>query len=803
MLYSRFAKGAKTTYTAGPFLYSLYRTLFETRGKAIGMSGSSRFRVVLSGDSAGGNIATAVMLKILEYPQPHIRAAFSAINSRPPPLPKPLCMILAYPSLNFSFTAWMRPDHLRVLKAQSEVNLQNLQAQAGTDKQAGRKGSPLRPRSRSRSRTASQSKLGPAGQSRSADVEKKQPHGFANKAQAQSPRAQSYLPLASQAELHLADRARFADAEPASDDPGSPAVGSVVDAQEQENRIWEKPDSWYTDEQDERQRELAESQQKADAEMNEKRKKTAVGTRLTMTSMSGYFQDRILSQSMMRAMAILYIGPRKQPDFEHEYLLSPVVAPARLLAEFPPVLFICGEKDPICDDTVVMAGRIREAKLAKQAEIKRRRAGASARFGEGLRMSVGGTHAEEPLDPIEEEDVEDWVQMRIIASVSHGLLQMSALWPEAKHIISFICAWVVDSFEDESERLEELRQQDLERRRADGKGPLPNKAHTLPAPTTETGLRSSRASGETQTERPLGSAVLPQYEDVEADDEADEPLSFTPKRMRSPSTQSMRPSPRVDLPRSPLSNSQRSPGASETHTEASRTSARDSATGDKVLEVPAVAALRRAEAEEGNSSAQSGTPASSASGKSRTRPSSFSDVAKARAGLLLRTSTDGAAPPSEADVLQDSPHSSTTTSSGLGLSRSSAPGSRGNFRRSSFAGSGAVKSSVELGDHESLGRSRSPNAALAGGRRTSRGPGAGLNGGQGGIGMDERTRGLLVNEGSLLQRRRDEAISSLGQSAVHSSSDEGEGNEDGEETQESHIVDEKDGAVRGRRDRRD
>lgn len=107
------------------------------------------------------------------------------------------------------------------------------------------------------------------------------------------------------------------------------------------------------------------------------------------------------------------VGPRQQPDFDNDYFLSPIVAPSKLLAEFPPVLFTCGEKDPICDDTVVMAGRIRQAKLARQAAIKRR----GAPFGEQLRMSGSATLEED-------DDVDDWVQMRIIEGWSHGYLQV-------------------------------------------------------------------------------------------------------------------------------------------------------------------------------------------------------------------------------------------------------------------------------------------------------------------------------------------------------------------------------------------
>ncbi len=175
---------------------------------------------------------------------------------------------------------------------------------------------------------------------------------------------------------------------------------------------------------------LQEAAEAADIRSKDQ-KRAPFNTRLTVTSMAGYFQDRIITQGMLRAMAILYVGPRRQPDLDHDCFLSPVVAPAHLLAEFPPVLFICGEKDPLCDDTVVMAGRIREAKLAKQADLARRRAMASARFGEGLRTTPIASTARSslPVDPIEQESPEDWVQMRINEGWSHGFLQMSSLSP--------------------------------------------------------------------------------------------------------------------------------------------------------------------------------------------------------------------------------------------------------------------------------------------------------------------------------------------------------------------------------------
>ena len=97
----------------------------------------------------------------------------------------------------------------------------------------------------------------------------------------------------------------------------------------------------------------------------------------------------------MRAMAILYIGPHRNPDFQSDYQLSPILAPDRLLAQFPPLLMTCGEKDPFVDDTLIFAGRVREAKRARRAELERIIAGKSSQFGEGLRMS---THADDDDD---------------------------------------------------------------------------------------------------------------------------------------------------------------------------------------------------------------------------------------------------------------------------------------------------------------------------------------------------------------------------------------------------------------------
>src|ERR1700733_7521613 len=122
----------------------------------------------------------------------------------------------------------------------------------------------------------------------------------------------------------------------------------------------------------------------------------------------------------MRAMAILYIGPHRNPDFTTDYHISPILAPSHLLAQFPPLLMQCGEKDPFVDDTVIFAGRVREAKRARKAELDLALTGRRARFGESLRMSstepmVSGDCSKTALikerEKLANQSEEDWVQM--------------------------------------------------------------------------------------------------------------------------------------------------------------------------------------------------------------------------------------------------------------------------------------------------------------------------------------------------------------------------------------------------------
>lgn len=158
----------------------------------------------------------------------------------------------------------------------------------------------------------------------------------------------------------------------------------------------------------------------------------------------------------MRAMAILYIGPHHDPDFGTDYKISPVLCPSHILAGnipclfnnrsradndivgFPPLLLQCGEADPFVDDSVVFAGRVREAKRERKRELDLALSGKSARFGESLRISgtdnpsdARKTAMRRERDKLARETEDDWAQIDIFAEWSHGYLQMPLIMPEA------------------------------------------------------------------------------------------------------------------------------------------------------------------------------------------------------------------------------------------------------------------------------------------------------------------------------------------------------------------------------------
>jgi alpha/beta hydrolase fold len=162
----------------------------------------------------------------------------------------------------------------------------------------------------------------------------------------------------------------------------------------------------------------------------------------------------------MRAMAIMYIGPLRNPDFATDYHLSPILAPSELLAQFPPLLMQCGEKDPFVDDTIIFAGRVREAKRRRKIDLDTELSGKYDYSDEGPSMKQSSSINVKRLamlrserDKLRGENEDDWIQMVIFTDWSHGYMQMPMLMSEARETIYDTACWMVDAFSAKTTRL--------------------------------------------------------------------------------------------------------------------------------------------------------------------------------------------------------------------------------------------------------------------------------------------------------------------------------------------------------------
>jgi hypothetical protein len=72
---------------------------------------------------------------------------------------------------------------------------------------------------------------------------------------------------------------------------------------------------------------------------------------------------------------------------------------------------------------VILAGRLRQAKLNKREEARRKVRQKSAQARAGLRMSRSDAKNLEE-DRILEEDEDDWLSMRIIEGWGHGFVSV-------------------------------------------------------------------------------------------------------------------------------------------------------------------------------------------------------------------------------------------------------------------------------------------------------------------------------------------------------------------------------------------
>ena len=336
--------------------FDVYTTLIQTRGRCIGMSGRQVPRIIMTGDSAGGNLTVATTLMILETNNPHLRR-FSARGS----LPAPDGLVCFYPALDMNIGNWMTDEQMSLIRDRKMRKTNRSIVRRKSRQYNDLVGTPHHSDDEDEGTPSSSKEL-----TEVAVVDDNVSPRNTTDEQKKAPEDETTHPEYT----HSGPRSLS----PAQEVPPPPPRANSASHHAQPMK-----------------------------------------TRLATSSMISYFNDRVLTPEMMRAMIILYIGPHNRPDFSSDYLLSPVLAPEALLAKFPKTYFLTGERDPLVDDTVIFAGRLRRAKEAAAAARHRG-------------SSSSGAYTEEELKELGAAEV------MLLPGTSHGFLQFPAVYPPAwKH----------------------------------------------------------------------------------------------------------------------------------------------------------------------------------------------------------------------------------------------------------------------------------------------------------------------------------------------------------------------------------
>jgi len=357
--------------------YDVYHMIIASRGRCMGLSGDLEPKIVVSGDSAGGNLAVGMVLMVLQSGSTETRR-WQGEHAIPPPIG----VVLIYPALDMNIGNWMSDEQMALIRDRRvrKTNKPILRHKSddyrhlapntpyGSDNSDSDDEGPSKPRMVNGSTPESERVLtSPQTVIKISAAHTGKDSHSSSRIDASTPTAASLPPTPSQTQ-------------PPTPGPAPPA--------------------------------------------------TSIKTRLATSSMISYFNDRILTPEMMRAMIILYIGPHYRPDFSTDFLLSPLLAPESLLARFPRTWMLTGERDPLVDDTVIFAGRLRQAKRAEWHTAREL----------GLTWARG------------EFREEDWVNVDLIPGISHGFLQFVSVYPEGWKYIYRCSQWITDAFAWESRR---------------------------------------------------------------------------------------------------------------------------------------------------------------------------------------------------------------------------------------------------------------------------------------------------------------------------------------------------------------
>ncbi|KAG6014807.1 hypothetical protein E4U43_006087 [Claviceps pusilla] len=343
-------------------IFDVYDAIINSKGRCIGLSGHDVPRIVVTGDSAGGNLAVAATLMILETSDGDF-TRFARRGS----LPVPEGLVCFYPALDMNIGNWMTDEQMSLIRDRKMRKTNKKIARRKSMQYNQLVGTPHHSEEEDEAQLEAESSASSSSRPTSTSTSAPPPT---------SSTPPPPLPHSPPSELPLPRRS----GSPHASQPQFSHTGPLSLSQSQDKE---------------------DPKKKSDSMSHHSQ---PLQTRLATSSMISYFNDRVLTPEMMRAMIILYIGPHNRPDFSQDYLLSPVLAPECLLARFPKTYFMTGERDPLVDDTVIFAGRLRRAKERVAREQK---------------------HA---FDDTEAAEVV------LIPGVSHGFMQFPGIYPPAwKH----------------------------------------------------------------------------------------------------------------------------------------------------------------------------------------------------------------------------------------------------------------------------------------------------------------------------------------------------------------------------------
>ncbi|KAF2689062.1 alpha/beta-hydrolase [Lentithecium fluviatile CBS 122367] len=364
--------------------YDVYHTIVATRGRCMGLSGEKLPKIVVSGDSAGGNLAVGLVLMIIQAASTETRRWHGERE-----LPPPVGVVLIYPALDMNIGNWMTDEQMALIR----------------DRKSRKQNKPILQHKSEDYRHLAPNTPGVSDGSDSEDESPSKKKALLADSSTPLPMSERVL-TSPRTAIHISAAHTGKDSHSIPPTPG-PAFASLNSTIS--DHIVQTPDT------------LVPTPAPASTPP------TTIKTRLAMSSMISYFNDRILTPEMMRAMIILYIGPHHRPDFSTDFLLSPLLAPESLLARFPRTWMLTGERDPLVDDTVIFAGRLRQAKRAEWV------------YGRELGLEWARGEFRE----------QDWVNVELVPGISHGFLQFVSVFPEGWKYITRCGKWMVEAFEEE------------------------------------------------------------------------------------------------------------------------------------------------------------------------------------------------------------------------------------------------------------------------------------------------------------------------------------------------------------------